>query len=121
MDFSENKPIYKQIVEHFYSQILNENWLEEDRIPSVREIAVLMEVNPNTAMRAFHELQSVDVLYNKRGVGFYVSKDALKKVQAIKKKEFVEIKLPLLFKDMNQLDITFAELKEWYESFMRAK
>jgi len=116
MEFSENKPIYKQIVEHFYSNILTEKWKEEERVPSVREIAVLIEVNPNTAMRAFHELQENDILYNKRGVGYFVSKNALKKVKEIKRQEFLDIKLPNLFKDMKQLDISFEELRDLHSS-----
>lgn len=116
MEFSDNKPIYKQIIEHFYNQILNEKWTEEERVPSVREVAILMEVNPNTAIRAFHELQEEDILYNKRGVGYFVSENALRKVKEIKREEFMEVKLPALFKDMEQLDISFSELKELYET-----
>ncbi len=119
MEFSENKPIYKQIVEHFYSNILTEKWKEEERVPSVREIAVLIEVNPNTAMRAFHELQENDILYNKRGVGYFVSKNALKKVKEIKRQEFLDIKLPNLFKDMKQLDISFEELRDLHSSLKK--
>lgn len=116
MEFSDNKPIYKQIVEHFYNQILNKKWKEEERVPSVREIAVLMEVNPNTAIRAFHELQEDDILYNKRGVGYFVSDSAFQKVKEIRRKEFMKVKLPALFKDMEQLDISISDLKELYES-----
>jgi DNA-binding transcriptional regulator YhcF (GntR family) len=116
MEFSENKPIYKQIVEHFYSNILMEKWKEEERVPSVREVAVLMEVNPNTAMRAFHELQESDILYNKRGVGYFVSENALKTVKAIKRKQFIDIKLPGVFKDMELLEIPFEELEEIYNT-----
>lgn len=116
MDFSENKPIYKQIVEYFYGRILNKKWSEGERVPSVREVAVLVEVNPNTAIRAFHELQEQEILHNKRGVGYFVSENALKKVKDIKRKEFIEVKVPALFKDMDQLDIPFAELKKLYES-----
>ena len=81
MDYSENKPIYMQIVDHFCDQILRKKWTAGDRIPSVREIAVKMEVNPNTAIRAFHYLQDEDVLYNERGVGYFVSEDAFQKVR----------------------------------------
>jgi DNA-binding transcriptional regulator YhcF (GntR family) len=116
MDFSEHKPIYKQIVEYFYSRILNNKWSEGERVPSVREVAVLVEVNPNTAIRAFHQLQEQEILYNKRGVGYFVAENALKKVKTIKRKDFIEVKLPALFKDMDQLDISFSELKELYNS-----
>jgi DNA-binding transcriptional regulator YhcF (GntR family) len=115
MDFSENKPIYLQIVDHFCSQILNKKWTPDERIPSVRDIAVTLEVNPNTAIRAFHYLQEKDILYNQRGVGYFVSDDAYDKVIELKRDEFIELKLPVLFKDMKQLGFTCDELEELYE------
>lgn len=116
MDFSENTPIYKQIFDRFCSQIINEKWKEEERIPSVREVAVLMEVNPNTAIRAFHELQEKGIIYNKRGLGYFVEKNAVELVKKIKREEFIQEKLPILFKDMEQLDFSFADLKAFYDS-----
>jgi len=116
MKFSDNKPIYKQIESYFYDQILNESWSEGERVPSVREVAVLMEVNPNTAIRAFQKLQEQGILYNKRGVGYHVEKQALNKVKALKKEEFIQEKLPIMFKYMDQLDISFTDLKELYKS-----
>ncbi|NBC02907.1 MAG: GntR family transcriptional regulator, partial [Bacteroidetes bacterium] len=53
MDFTDKEPIYKQISDYFCQQILEKKWAPDDRVPSVREIAIQMEVNPNTAMRAF--------------------------------------------------------------------
>lgn len=116
MDFSENTPIYKQIFDRFCSQIINQKWKEEERIPSVREVAVLMEVNPNTAIRAFHELQEKGIIYNKRGLGYFVEKNAVELVKKIKREEFIQEKLPILFKDMEQLDFSFADLKAFYDS-----
>ena len=115
MDFLENKPIYLQIVDHFCSRILNEKWSPDERIPSVRDIAVTLEVNPNTAIRAFHYLQDKDILYNQRGVGYFVADDAYNKVIDLKREEFIEHKLPVLFKDMKQLGFTCSELEELYE------
>ncbi|MDR9419775.1 GntR family transcriptional regulator [Gracilimonas sp.] len=116
MEFSGNKPIYKQIETHFYDQILSGKWSEGERVPSVREVAVLMEVNPNTAIRAFQNLQEEGVLYNKRGVGYFVEEDALDKVKSLKREEFIQEKLPVFFKYMDQLDISFSDLKELYDS-----
>jgi DNA-binding transcriptional regulator YhcF (GntR family) len=116
MEFSGNKPIYKQIETHFYDQILSGKWSEGERVPSVREVAVLMEVNPNTAIRAFQNLQDLGVLHNKRGVGYFVQENALKKVQNLKREEFIDEKLPLFFKYMDQLDISFSDLKQFYDS-----
>ena len=115
MDFSENKPIYLQIVDHFCSQILNEKWSPDERIPSVRDIAITLEVNPNTAIRAYHMLQEKDILYNKRGVGYFVAEDAYDKVIELKRDEFIEEKLPRLIQDLDQLGISPGELNELYE------
>jgi GntR family transcriptional regulator len=115
MEFSENKPIYLQIADHFCSQILDRKWTSEDRIPSVREIAVKMEVNPNTAMRAFHYLQEKGILFNQRGVGYFVNENAHEKVLELKREEFIHDKLPGFFKDMKQLGFSCRELEKLFE------
>jgi len=115
MNFNENRPIYLQIIDFFCDQIMTKEWQSGDRIPSVREIAVQMEVNPNTAIRAFHDLQEEGVLYNQRGVGYFVEEKAFEIVKEKKRREFITVKLPLLFKDMDQLDFTIEDLKNAYQ------
>lgn len=115
MDFDGSKPIYLQIVDFFYENILIRKWQEGERIPSVREIAVLVEVNPNTAIRAFNHLQEMEIIYNKRGIGYFVSEDGYQKVLSIRKNEFKEVILPDVFKKMRLLDVTFEEVKNLYE------
>ncbi|PRX54382.1 GntR family transcriptional regulator [Flagellimonas meridianipacifica] len=110
MDFDNSKPIYLQIAEVFYENILEKRWKEEERIPSVREIAMLVEVNPNTAIRAFNHLQDLEVIYNKRGIGYFVAKKGFSKVMEIKRKEFMEHTLPDVFKKMNMMNIPLEEL-----------
>lgn len=114
MEYSENRPIYMQIVDYFCDQILKKNWSSGERIPSVRDIAVTMEVNPNTAIRAFHYLQSEDVLYNERGVGYFVSDRAYDQVLKIKREQFIQEKLPGFYRDMKMLGISGYELEELY-------
>ncbi|UII79157.1 GntR family transcriptional regulator [Flagellimonas sp. CMM7] len=114
MDFDNGKPIYLQIVDFFYENILMKRWKEGERIPSVREVAMMVEVNPNTAIRAFNHLQDLEVIYNKRGIGYFVSDDGYAKVLAIKKKEFMEHMLPEVFKKMNLLNISFDDLKNTF-------
>ncbi|TVR26857.1 MAG: GntR family transcriptional regulator [Balneolaceae bacterium] len=114
MEFSGTRPIYMQITDHFCDQILKKRWNPEERIPSVREIAVMMEVNPNTAMRAFHYLQEEEILYNQRGVGYFVAEDAFTKVKELKRKEFIENRLPGFFRDMEILGFTCSELEKLY-------
>jgi len=119
MDFDNGKPIYLQIVELFYEKILLRQWQEAERIPSVREIAVMVEVNPNTAMRAFTHLQEQDVIHNKRGIGYFVSENGYDKVLDIKRKEFKQEMLPDVFKKMKLLNVTFDEVTKSYNTHLK--
>ncbi|WP_420322908.1 GntR family transcriptional regulator [Flagellimonas sp.] len=121
MDFDNSKPIYLQIVDFFYENILIKRWTDEERIPSVREVAMMVEVNPNTAIRAFNHLQDLGVIYNKRGIGYFVSSDGYTKVLDIKRKEFMEQMLPDVFKKLSLLDISFDELKNVYNQHNNEK
>ena len=114
MKFSESKPIYKQIIDHICRKILKKEWEAGNRIPSVREVAVQMEVNPNTAMRAFQYLQEEGILDKKRGVGHFISGDAHKNVLALKRAEFMEKEVPRFFRKMELLGYTCQQLNEIY-------
>lgn len=118
MDFNSNKAIYLQIAEHVFEQILLGVWAVEEKVPSVREMAVQLEVNPNTVMRSYDFLQQMGVIYNKRGIGFFVAKDSLKHIKKYKRTIFLEEDLPLLFKDIYLLDISLDELKDRYQAFV---
>ena len=115
MEFSDREPIYKQISDYFCRQILEKNWKPGDRVPSVREVAVQMEVNPNTAMRAFQELQEKGILENRRGVGHYIEVGAYEKTLDLQREEFIENELPLFFRKMKTLGFTCSELEEIYD------
>ena len=118
MDFDNGKPIYLQIVDFFYENILVKRWLENERIPSVRELAMMVEVNPNTAIRAFNHLQELEVIYNKRGIGYFVSENGYQKVLSVKRGEFMEVTLPDVFKKMRMLDVEFEEVKSSYDQYI---
>lgn len=115
MEFLENQPIYMQIADNFCENILLQNWKANERIPSVRDIAVTMEVNPNTAMRAFVYLQEKDIIYNKRGIGYFVTEEGYQKALELKRDEFIERDLPVLMKTMKLLDISCKEMEEIYD------
>ena len=73
MNFKESRAIYLQIADRICDDILLGQYEEEWRIPSVREYASIVEVNANTVMRSYEYLQSQEVIYNKRGIGFFCS------------------------------------------------
>jgi len=112
MDFTDKEPIYKQISDYFCQQILEKKWAPDDRVPSVREIAIQMEVNPNTAMRAFQLLQDEDILVNKRGIGHFIAEGAYQKTLDLQRREFIENDLPYFFQKMRLLGFTCNELEK---------
>jgi len=117
MEFNQSQAIYLQIGDYISEQILFERWKEGDRILSVRELGVSLQVNPNTAMRAYDFLQSIDIIFNKRGVGYFVAEQAKRKIIDYRRKLFLEQELPVIFKNMNLLGMSFDELKTRYEEF----
>jgi GntR family transcriptional regulator len=114
MDFNDNKAIYQQIADMICNNILSGQWKGQARIPSVREIAVDLEVNPNTVVRSYNFLQEKDIIYNKRGIGYFVSSDGYETVLQMKKKEFLEDDVKKLFDKMKLLDISVNQLVEMY-------
>lgn len=75
MIFEENnKAIYLQIVDRICDDIMTGKYDADSRLPSVREYAVAAEVNANTVMRSYERLAARELIYNKRGIGFFVSR-----------------------------------------------
>lgn len=106
--------IFLQISDTIKDRILSGEYSADERVPSVRELAEQMEVNPNTAMRAVERLQMEGMIYNKRGLGYFVSPNARKEILASRRKKFVEEVVPALFSEMKLLGIGLDTLQsEW--------
>lgn len=113
MEFKENQAIYLQIANRFFENILQKKWDSGDKIPSIRDMAVEFEVNPNTTMRTFNYLQDKGIIYNKRGIGYFLADDGLQKTIALKREQFLEEDLPLFVRNMRLLGITLDDLKAY--------
>ncbi|KQM75128.1 GntR family transcriptional regulator [Pedobacter sp. Leaf216] len=118
MEFNNNKAIYLQIAEYVCEQILLGKWKADEKIPSVREMAIEMEVNPNTVMRTYELLQSKNILNNKRGIGFFLADNTIDQVKQYRKTTFIDDELPNLFRNIYLLEIDFDELKSRYQTFV---
>ena len=116
MIFTNDKAIYIQMADRLCDEILAGKYKDDDRIPSVREYAVMLEVNANTAVKAFDELSRANIIYNKRGLGYFVTKGAKKQILKERKKEFMKERLPELFRQMALLDITIDDVAEAYKA-----
>lgn len=105
MEFNEHKPIYIQIAEAFCEKVLDGSFGADERIPSVREYGSEIGVNPNTVMRVYEKLTAEGIIYNKRGIGYFVSADAREKVLAVQRAEFLEKEVPAIKRRISLLGI----------------
>lgn len=115
MEFKQSQAIYLQIADHINELILTGTWKAGERIPSIRELAESIEVNPNTVMRSYNYLQDLQIIYNQRGIGYFVADDAYQKTLELKKKNFVRRELPRIFRTMDLLHLTCEDLKTLYD------
>ena len=114
MIFTNDKAIYLQMADRLCDEILSGVYKDDDKIPSVREYAVLLEVNTNTAVKAYDELSRANIIYNKRGLGYFVTKGAKQQILKARKEEFMKERLPELFRQMRLLDIKLEDVKSEY-------
>ena len=112
MEFDSNKSIYLQICDSIYEKILSGELTPQSRIPSVREYGADIGVNPNTVMRSYEKLTNEGVIFNKRGIGYFINEDAREKVLSQQRKEFMENELPSILKKMRLLGIKLTDLRE---------
>ena len=109
MNFKESKAIYLQIADRICDEVLLGQYQEEERIPSVREYAAVVEVNANTVMRSYDYLQTQGVIYNKRGIGYFVSVGARKLILSLRKEYFLKEEVDYFFKQIFTLGISAEE------------
>jgi GntR family transcriptional regulator len=119
MEFNNTQAIYLQIADYVCDQIQLNVWKTDEKIPSVRELAVMLEVNPNTVMRSYEHLQNQDIIYTKRGMGYFTQANAAKNILKARREQFLKEELPLMFKKMQLLGITPAEMQAQHEQFMQ--
>lgn len=115
MTFDNNKSIFLQIADLICENILRKQWKENDRIPSVRDFAVSLEVNPNTVNRTYTYLQDKNIIYNQRGIGYYVSNGGYNKVKEIMKEDFLKNEIPNFIKKMDLLKISIDQFNDYYK------
>ena len=112
MDFNKQKPIYMQIADTLCERIVAGEWGVDERIPSARDVAAKLGVNPNTVMRTFDYLQNAEIIYNRRGVGYFVDSKAKNNIVAMNRQYFINEELPYLLQRMNMLGITLDEIAQ---------
>lgn len=119
MEFKENPAIYIQIAEYVCEQILLKKWKLGEKIISIRELAINMQVNPNTVQRAYDFLQQRDIITNKRGVGYFIEEDAMDRILNFRREQFIENELPVFMRNIFLLRMDFKEIKIMFDQFVK--
>ena len=120
MNFKENRPIYMQIADRIADEVLTGALQADSRIPSVREYAATVEVNANTVVRSYDYLQQKGVIYNRRGLGYFVAPDAVKIVHDIRREQLLGDELKQVMRQLASIGISPDELKEIYANYLKS-
>lgn len=110
MEFNDNKPIYRQILDYAYHHILKGSWPSGEMIPSVRELTALLGVNNRTVLKALDELQNLKVIVPRRGMGYLLAKDGAEIVRNERRREFFQKTIPEIVEEMKILGISPDEV-----------
>lgn len=121
MEFRNNQSVYGQIVDVIFERILQGKWSPGEKLISIRELASELQVTPNTIQRAYDRLQELSVISPQRGIGLFVEPDAISKIVAYKKEQFINNELPFLFKTIDMLGMDFSELHAIYQKQKKSK
>jgi GntR family transcriptional regulator len=119
MEFRDNPAIYIQIAEYVCEQILLNKWALGEKIISIRDFAINMEVNPNTVQRAYDLLQQNNIITNKRGIGYFIEEDAMERILEFRKEQFMKNELPVFLRNIYLLKIDFREIKTMFDKFVK--
>ena len=115
MEFNDNNPIYRQILDYAFNCILTGAWRAGETIPSVRELTCELGVNNRTVLKAFDELQSLRVIESRRGLGFLLAQNGVEIIRKERKREFFENTLPQIIEEMRILGISPEEVASMLE------
>ncbi len=119
MDFNDNKPIYLQMAEGIMDRVLRGELPPGTRLPSVRDYAINAGVNPNTVQRTFTWLQQQDLIFMKRGIGYFVSDGAPTQIMEMRRRNFFEHEAGYFFDRLASFGITPEQLSRDYAEFLK--
>ncbi|MGN7763826.1 GntR family transcriptional regulator [Paenibacillus sp. 22594] len=108
IEFDNNQPIYLQIMNYMKGEIVTGKLKPSDKIPSVRELAAELQINPNTVQRTFQELEREEIVETRRGMGRYVTGNE-QTILTIKK-EMAQDVLERFFRGMQELGFQSEEI-----------
>lgn len=120
MEFQEVKPIYLQIADKIMDDILANVYREQERLPSVREYAASVEVNANTVMRTYDFLSQRQLIFNRRGIGFFVETGARGRILELRRAKFFSTESNYFFGRLASFGVTPEELTQLYRDYLES-
>lgn len=118
MEFQEIKPIYLQIADKIMDDILAGRYTEQERLPSVREYAMSVEVNANTVMRTYDYLSQQQLIFNRRGIGFFVETGAKERILDLRRAKFFASEADYFFGRLASFDVSADDLHRMYSAYL---
>jgi GntR family transcriptional regulator len=119
VNFKSTYPIYLQVADFLCEKVLTSVWRDGDKLPAVKDLAVMTSVNPNTVIKALTYLQDNEILTTQRGVGYFLPEGATAKTLALKRRQFIEEDLPDVFVTMQLVGMDMEELGSLYQGYRK--
>ncbi|NOU92802.1 GntR family transcriptional regulator [Paenibacillus sp. LMG 31456] len=117
--FSNTQPIYLQLVQRICRQIVRREVQPGEKLPSVRDLAVVYGVNPNTVQRVNMELERMKIVESRRGQGIYVTEDSSR--LALMREQLKEEQITRFADEMNELGYSEEEIVAGVKAFLESK
>lgn len=117
---TDNRPIYIRLADRICDMILAHEYHSMDKIPSIRDYAVAQQVNPATAARAFEMLERNGIIFNRRGLGSFISPDAEEIIKKLRLETLLSSESLLFFQRLSLLGVTPEQLHDMYSRYLTA-
>ena len=112
LNYKEARPLYEQIKESIRKMVISNAFLADEKLPSVREMASQLAVNPNAIERAYQELEQDGYVYRRKDEGTFVAKE--NRVNEMRRRELMQ-KFDLVVRELSELSVSSNELAERVE------
>ncbi|MEG1372126.1 MAG: GntR family transcriptional regulator [Mucinivorans sp.] len=112
MKFIDNEPIFVQIAHRVEQDIASGKWSEGERIPSTRDLAIELAVNPATVIRAYERLTEQSLIESQRGLGYFVSQGAVERIRNLRRSEFLNHTISEFINAMHRVGVSVDEVIE---------
>ncbi len=108
--WDDNQPIYWQLRQHTVASILDGSLAEGDALPSVRQVAAEMRINPLTVSKAYQLLADEGLVDKRRGVGLFITTGARRRLHQLEREKFLTEEWPRIAERIESLGLDPAEL-----------